>query len=76
MKRLLAPTGLGDTRFSLTALAQWLLKHCGIMRQNIPYNRNERIRQRYATGEALSDLAREYGISPQRVYQIVRNRNR
>jgi len=26
--------------------------------------RDERIRQRYAQGETLSDLAREYGISP------------
>jgi hypothetical protein len=35
--------------------------------------RNEEIRQRYANGEGLSDLARAYRLSPQRVYQIVRN---
>jgi Mor family transcriptional regulator len=34
--------------------------------------RDEIIRKRYATGERLSDLARDFGISPQRVYQIVR----
>ena len=33
--------------------------------------RNELIRQRYAVGEGLSELAREFGISPQWVYQIV-----
>ena len=33
--------------------------------------RDERIRERYAQGEALSNLAREYSISPQRVFQIV-----
>ncbi len=38
--------------------------------------RNELIRQRYALGEGLSDLAREYGISPQRVYQIVHLRRK
>lgn len=33
--------------------------------------RDEIIRKRHAVGERLSDLAREFGISPQRVYQIV-----
>jgi Mor family transcriptional regulator len=33
--------------------------------------RNEEIRKRHAAGERLSDLARVFGISPQRVYQIV-----
>ena len=34
--------------------------------------RNRLIRTRHAAGEGLSDLAREYEISPQRVWQIVR----
>jgi Mor family transcriptional regulator len=34
--------------------------------------RNQQIRERYEDGERLSDLACEYGISPQRVYQILR----
>lgn len=37
--------------------------------------RDALIRKRHAKGEALSDLAREYGISPQRVYQIIRKQN-
>lgn len=31
------------------------------------------IRVRHAAGEALSDLAREFGISPQRAWQIVQS---
>jgi Mor family transcriptional regulator len=38
--------------------------------------RNQQIRERYAAGERLSDLAREFGISPQRVYQIVHFRDK
>jgi hypothetical protein len=34
--------------------------------------RDEIIRKRHAAGERLSDLAHEFGISPQRIYQIVR----
>ena len=36
--------------------------------------RNSLIRARHAAGEGLSDLAREYEISPQRVWQIVQVR--
>ena len=32
--------------------------------------RNAVIRQRYEMGESLSDLGREFGLTPQRVYQI------
>jgi hypothetical protein len=38
--------------------------------------RNQNIRQRYTNGEAISDLAREYGITPQRVFQIVKPKPR
>jgi hypothetical protein len=33
--------------------------------------RDEIIRKRHAAGERISDLAREFGITPQRVHQIV-----
>jgi hypothetical protein len=37
--------------------------------------RNNLIRERYAAGEKISELARAFGISPQRIFQIVRGRN-
>jgi hypothetical protein len=33
--------------------------------------RDQRIRARHAEGDSLSELARIYGISPQRIYQII-----
>ena len=36
--------------------------------------RNHQIRARYEAGEGLSELARIYGISKQRVWQLVRSR--
>ncbi|MBZ0294411.1 MAG: hypothetical protein K8L99_17745 [Anaerolineae bacterium] len=36
--------------------------------------RNKLIRARFAGGESQADLAREFGISYQRVHQIVRDR--
>ncbi len=38
--------------------------------------RNELIRARFACGEPMRDLAREYNISPQRVSQIIHERRR
>ena len=38
--------------------------------------RNQQIRERYAAGEWFSDLAREFGISQQRVYPIVHFKNK
>jgi Mor transcription activator family len=38
--------------------------------------RNAEIRRRFAAGEGLSDLAREYGLTPQRVYQIVHGKRK
>jgi Mor family transcriptional regulator len=35
------------------------------------YIRDQRIRARHAEGESLSELARVYGVSPQRIYQII-----
>lgn len=48
-----------------------MLTLTGIKSAQPNVSRNEAIRHRYAKGESLSDLASEYGISPQRVYQIV-----
>ena len=69
-------TGLEHTRLSLPSVVKWLLDYCGITRERLPYDRNGRILARFASGEALSDLAREFSISPQRVYQIVRGKTR
>lgn len=33
--------------------------------------RNQVIRARYAKGDSLSELARQFGISPQRIWQLV-----
>ena len=38
----------------------------------IKSRRNDRIRARHEAGEGLSELARIYGISKQRVWQILR----
>ena len=38
-------------------------------------NRNRHIRARYEAGEGLSELARVYGISKQRVWEIVQRRS-
>jgi len=40
----------------------------------IKSRRNHRIRARYEAGEGLSELGRIYGISKQRVWQIVQRR--
>ena len=39
-------------------------------------DRNAEIRARYAAGMSVPDLAREYGISKNRVYQILRGKRR
>lgn len=39
-----------------------------------PKQRNDLIRMKYSTGDGISDLAREYKLSPQRVHQIVNHR--
>lgn len=38
-------------------------------------DRNQEIRERYASGETLAELAKDYGISEQRVHEIVRYRS-
>jgi hypothetical protein len=43
----------------------------GGLRRTAQRSRNELIRLRYAAGESISELTRAFGISPQRVHQIV-----
>jgi Mor family transcriptional regulator len=38
--------------------------------------RNAEIYQRYLAGERAVDLAREYGMSLQRIYKIIRNQKK
>ena len=64
-------TGNEHPRLSLPSVVKRLLNYCGITRNPLRYNRNERIRLRFADGQALSDLARAFGLSPQRIFQIV-----
>ncbi len=73
MYRLMTPTGLGAlfvpplekaTQDTLTGV-QAALHKIGVS------VRNQIILARYKAGETLSNLARAFEISPQRVYQIV-----
>jgi len=45
-----------------------------IAQKHLFLTRNHDIRTRYAQGEVMTDLGREYGISCQRVSQIVHHR--
>ncbi|KAB2903687.1 MAG: hypothetical protein F9K27_12110 [Anaerolineae bacterium] len=38
--------------------------------------RNQELRQQYANGESIPDLAKVFGISEQRVHQILRGRRK
>jgi hypothetical protein len=38
--------------------------------------RNQELQQRFDAGDRITDLAAEYGISPQRVSQIVRGKHK
>jgi Mor family transcriptional regulator len=48
-----------------------ILYHARILQSPTIAERDARIRERHAAGESISDLAREFGASPQRVWQIV-----
>ena len=74
---LLTPAGYEHRGFLLSELALSVLRTAGILVDVVhPLSRREQILQRYKGGESLSDLAREYGISPQRVWQIVQDGKR
>ncbi len=86
MYHLLAPTGFDTTRLpSLNSAIQKLLErhYQGIPLPSQPIshktptkiNRNRRIRERFADGESIADLARDYELTDQRVFQIIHFRN-
>lgn len=72
--RFVAPTGRDIIRLPLVDIVDWLLTASGL-KKSIQITRDELIRIRHAAGETLSALAREYGVSPQRVFQIVKVRS-
>jgi hypothetical protein len=61
-------TTVYDTTDHVALATACLLEHHYATRQ---VTRNEVIRDRYAEGESLSALAREYALSPARIHQIV-----
>jgi hypothetical protein len=61
--------------FSLPRIAHWLLNFCGIVPQ-MPNNKNDVIRTRYADGNSITDLAYLFNLSPQRIFQIVNHKRR
>ncbi|MCL4251163.1 MAG: hypothetical protein KJ065_23640 [Anaerolineae bacterium] len=68
----LTPTRLELIRRSLPEIVEWLLLTSGLKTHGRKVNRDQVIRKRHAAGERLSKLAREFGVSPQRVHQIVK----
>lgn len=67
-----SPVGTTFVPSALRNAVQGILAHLYSDFRLDTQNRDTIIRQRAALGERPSDLAREYGISPQRVYQILR----
>jgi DNA-binding NarL/FixJ family response regulator len=79
---ILTPTGVGARPLpSLNLAIQWLLEqlYAGIPLLQTPVThkhislseRNQQICNRYAMGETLKELAQEFGLSHQRVDQII-----
>jgi hypothetical protein len=69
-------TGDEIRRQPLAKVIHWFFIFIGFWKSETQLSRNELIRLRAAAGEALSDLARAFEISPQRVYQIVHFKSR
>jgi hypothetical protein len=69
-------TGSELLRQPLSDVVEWFFLLARFWRVPQAFSRNELIRMRHAAGEAISALAREFGISPQRVFQIVEFRNK
>ncbi len=81
------PRGFQPTSCSTPSAASLrivLRVYLGVRRPETPISdktprqltRNETIRQRIASGQIVSDLAREFGISVQRIHQILRGRRK
>lgn len=45
-------------------------------KSNEKHFRNQRICERYENGESLSELAKAYNVSPQRVHQIISRKDK
>jgi hypothetical protein len=68
----MTPASIEHLGFLPSNLSRIVLEHAGIMAEVMnPPSRCEQICARYKAGEGLSDLAREFAIGPQRVWQIV-----
>lgn len=66
------PTGLDIIRLSFSVMVQEYISGIGLRRNKGDYSRNQLILARHSGGEGLSEIALEFGISVQRVHQIVR----
>ena len=84
---MLAQAGFDITRLpSVNSAIQRLLEchYWGIPLQAKPIShktptkeiRNRRIREQFAEGESIADLARDYGLTAQRMFQIIHFRNK
>lgn len=69
-----SPVGTTFVPSALRTAVQGILAHLYSDFRLDTKTRDELIRKRVASGERPSDLAREYSISPQRIYQIVRGK--
>jgi hypothetical protein len=79
-------TGFYDTSiYNISVATQCVIKQLykdyppaeALYYKNIPARkRNQEIVQRYANGESLSNLSTIYGISEQRIHQIIRGRRK
>ena len=56
----------------IAELVNWFMSLSGFRKLRQSLSRDELIRLRHSAGEGLSNLAREFGISPQRVFQIAK----
>lgn len=61
---------------SVPQIIEWFLKIGELRKPPQLPEQNEQIRQRYALGEGLSELARAFSISPQRAWQIINYRRK
>ncbi len=70
------PTGSEILRQPLSDVVDWFFSLSRYWKGRQAHTRNELIRLRHEVGETISQLAREFGISPQRVFQIVNFKNK
>jgi len=66
-------TGVQLIRLSLPEIIGWYMELRGLLQ--FKPNRNQIIRMRYTNGATLTDIANDFKLSPQRVFQIIKYRN-